>query len=69
MNYITQTVGGITLYFDGEQFTEHQSAAARYEIGEDLQEIERHDLKFADITPIDAGWMRVNDAARKMLGI
>jgi hypothetical protein len=64
MNYITRTPApGITLYFDGEQFQQHQSAAARYELDEALQEIERNNLQYADITPIDEGWRQVNDEA------
>ena len=67
MNYITRTVGNVTLYFDGEQFQQHQSAAARYELDEALQEIERNNLQYADITPIDEGWRQVNDEAFKII--
>ena len=67
--YITRTVGGIPLYFDGEIFQQHQSAAARYDFDEAQQEIADKDLQYAELSPIDAGWMQVNDAARKMIGL
>ena len=67
MNYITRTINGITLYFDGEKFTEHAGQAKRYEIDEAMQEIADKEIQFADITPISDEWMRVNDFAFKLI--
>ena len=60
MNYITRTLDGITLYFDGEKFQTEQSKAANYEYDEAMQEIERLDLQYAEITAVvynGTGWM------------
>lgn len=68
MNYIVRHPGeGITLYYDGEEFQQHRSKAARYETEEAQQEIESSDLKFAEIEPVDENWRQVNDFAFDML--
>jgi hypothetical protein len=67
MNYITRTVGNVTLYFDGEQFQQHKSAAKRYTWHEGMFLIITKKLTFAILTPIDEGWRQVNDEAFNML--
>jgi hypothetical protein len=53
MNYITRTIGNITLYYDGEKFQEHQSKAAKYDSDEEAQQdIDSNDLQYAEIAPI-----------------
>lgn len=52
MNYITRTLNGIPLYYDGEKFQTEQSKGQHYETEEARQVIKANDLQFAEITPI-----------------